>query len=433
MRTQFDSNQEYTHKRFIYNGGTFDAVTRNGTNEVMITQTAMALLCDVSSKTISRRLGNWDYRYVSLQVQVPKILAKSGWKKLHLYKVPVIAALLKAYSHPWAVDEENVQRELIDLINRNSTAPSTVPSTVPITAPSTSPIDVVEANPDDRLNSDEMVYDPIEFNFNGCVVRLIRISLSQEEIIGGDLVRAADPEVPQSSIPGYLRKVREEYKGVRLVHTPGGIQRVATLKQPGWYEYFIKAQSPNTEPFQRWLFEDVLPTIHKTGSYSVADNISTDSLSQPRSQAELALEQCQSVTALAEAVVGLENRIMAVERQNVQIERRRNSAEQELLFLPACPNDPPPFTARQKVVELVKNKAARDSLEFKMLYRTLYKHYGIRCSVNLKARCKKNGLSYLDQIELDGGMEKLWAIATELFTPGVEQLELPINNSQGKP
>ena len=44
-------------------------------------------------------------------------------------------------------------------------------------------------------------------------------------------------------------------------------REVVTLLEPGLYRMLARTSSPIAEPFQDWLFEEVLPAIRKTGGY----------------------------------------------------------------------------------------------------------------------------------------------------------------------
>ena len=51
----------------------------------------------------------------------------------------------------------------------------------------------------------------------------------------------------------------------------GHIERIATyLSEAGLFELLCKSEMPAARPFQDWLFEEVLPTIRRTGSYSLS-------------------------------------------------------------------------------------------------------------------------------------------------------------------
>lgn len=59
-------------------------------------------------------------------------------------------------------------------------------------------------------------------------------------------------------------------KGVAIHHTlatAGGAQSVRVIAESDVLRMIIGSRLPEAEQFERWVFEDVLPTIRKTGSY----------------------------------------------------------------------------------------------------------------------------------------------------------------------
>jgi hypothetical protein len=50
--------------------------------------------------------------------------------------------------------------------------------------------------------------------------------------------------------------------------TPGGPQQVLTVTEPGLYELIFRSDKPAAQRFRVWIFEEVLPSIRRTGSYS---------------------------------------------------------------------------------------------------------------------------------------------------------------------
>ncbi|ODS43157.1 hypothetical protein BGK37_12605 [Pasteurella multocida] len=60
-------------------------------------------------------------------------------------------------------------------------------------------------------------------------------------------------------------------KGVtkRYSLTEGGKQELTFINEPNLYRLIIKSRKPEAEPFETWVFEEVLPQIRKTGKYEV--------------------------------------------------------------------------------------------------------------------------------------------------------------------
>lgn len=66
-----------------------------------------------------------------------------------------------------------------------------------------------------------------------------------------------------------LRVLDEDEKGVRDEHTLGGTQRVSFVTEPGLYKLIGRSRKEAAKRFDRWVRHEVLPTIRKTGSFSI--------------------------------------------------------------------------------------------------------------------------------------------------------------------
>jgi hypothetical protein len=105
------------------------------------------------------------------------------------------------------------------------------------------------------------------FFFEGQEIRFVGTS-EVPEWIGSDIVAILYPEVDPKNRATYLRGVPSEWKGLQKVQTLGGAQDMATVFEPGLYSLIARSSSPLAIPFQKWVFEEVLPSIRKTGFYS---------------------------------------------------------------------------------------------------------------------------------------------------------------------
>ena len=53
------------------------------------------------------------------------------------------------------------------------------------------------------------------------------------------------------------------------MHTLGGEQDMLILTEQGLYFFLCRSDKPTARPFQKWLAGEVLPSIRRTGSYSL--------------------------------------------------------------------------------------------------------------------------------------------------------------------
>lgn len=70
-------------------------------------------------------------------------------------------------------------------------------------------------------------------------------------------------------------KQRLSEKGVRNMDTltAGGVQSMTYINEANLYKCIFQSRKPEAEKFQDWVYEEVLPSIRKTGGYSVPGRI----------------------------------------------------------------------------------------------------------------------------------------------------------------
>lgn len=72
---------------------------------------------------------------------------------------------------------------------------------------------------------------------------------------------------------GYVetaKAVRTHCKGVSEMDIPsnGGIQKMKIIPEGDIYRLVIKSQLPTAERFERWVFDEILPSIRRNGMYA---------------------------------------------------------------------------------------------------------------------------------------------------------------------
>lgn len=106
------------------------------------------------------------------------------------------------------------------------------------------------------------------FNFEGKGIRTVEID-GKPYFAARDVAKAIG-YVSKTSISSAINKhVSSENKGVRKLRTPGGLQKMVVVSEAGVYELAAKSKLPTAYPFQKWVFEEVLPSINHTGGYQV--------------------------------------------------------------------------------------------------------------------------------------------------------------------
>jgi hypothetical protein len=105
------------------------------------------------------------------------------------------------------------------------------------------------------------------FDFEGKKVRFV-----DGKPVANDVAKVLGYADPKKTIS---TKVDKEYKGFVKMVTPGGIQSVTVLEEAGVYQLIFGSKLENAKEFQKWVFEKVLPSIRKTGSYSLQPKTNT--------------------------------------------------------------------------------------------------------------------------------------------------------------
>lgn len=79
-----------------------------------------------------------------------------------------------------------------------------------------------------------------------------------------DVAKALGYRNPHDAISKHCKGVAK-----REALTNGGVQELNFIPEGDVYRLITHSNLPDAEEFERWLFDDMLPTLRKTGSYSI--------------------------------------------------------------------------------------------------------------------------------------------------------------------
>lgn len=105
--------------------------------------------------------------------------------------------------------------------------------------------------------------------------------------------------------------VKPKHKGVTKVTTFGGEQDMVIIDEPGLYRLISHSNLPAAEDFQDWIYEELLPTVRKTGSYSLQKSDSY-MIEDPIERASRWIEEQR---AHQEKVKALESQVVVKDQQ----------------------------------------------------------------------------------------------------------------------
>ena len=104
--------------------------------------------------------------------------------------------------------------------------------------------------------------------------------------------------------------LRRHCKGVvkRDTLTDGGLQQLSFLPEGDVYRLIVHSKMPSAERFERWVFDEVLPTIRKQGAY-----LTKEKLWEVATSPEALMKLCSDLLAEREANISLR-------KENAQLE-----------------------------------------------------------------------------------------------------------------
>lgn len=71
-----------------------------------------------------------------------------------------------------------------------------------------------------------------------------------------------------------VSRLDADEKGVRQMDTPGGPQKMTIINESGLYSVILRSDKPEARAFKRWVTHEVLPSIRRTGRYTMASRMS---------------------------------------------------------------------------------------------------------------------------------------------------------------
>lgn len=124
----------------------------------------------------------------------------------------------------------------------------------------------------------------LEFNSNQ--VRVIIDKCGKVWFVAKDVAEVLGYTNPQKAIRDHCKGVNDS-----LVPSTGGAQSTKVIPEPDVYRLIIRSKLPTAERFQKWVFEEVLPSIRKTGAYHVnSDEVWAQILANPIGVGQMLIE-----------------------------------------------------------------------------------------------------------------------------------------------
>lgn len=103
------------------------------------------------------------------------------------------------------------------------------------------------------------------FDYSGSQIRTILVD-GEPWFVALDVCAVLGIRNPSDAVRGLDH---DEVGTTEVVDAAGRSQQVITISEPGLYGLLARSRRPEARPFRRWVNHEVLPTVRRTGSYSV--------------------------------------------------------------------------------------------------------------------------------------------------------------------
>ena len=113
------------------------------------------------------------------------------------------------------------------------------------------------------------------FNFNGADVRTIVLPNGEPGFVGKDVCDRLGYANHNDAIGKHCRGVAIRYP---ILDALGRMQETRILTEPDVLRLIVSSTLPAAEAFERWVFEEVLPSIRRTGRYAAPASSSVEAL-----------------------------------------------------------------------------------------------------------------------------------------------------------
>lgn len=115
------------------------------------------------------------------------------------------------------------------------------------------------------MSNEIKVFENTEFGS----VRGIEIN-GEPWLVGKDVAKILGYSNTRDAIS---KHVDDEDKGVAKCDTLGGVQDLTIINESGLYSLILSSKLPKAKRFKHWITSEVLPSIRKTGSYSIQQKV----------------------------------------------------------------------------------------------------------------------------------------------------------------
>lgn len=233
---------------------------------------------------------------------------------------------------------------------------------------------------------------------------------------GADVARALGYAKPQNAISTHCKGALK-----RGTLTDGGTQQLLFIPEGDLYRLIVHSKLPSAEQFEQWVFDEVLPTIRKTGGY-VDENRSDLFLD---TYLPFADDTTRTLFKSTLDVINSQNEM--IRQKNQEISEKTEQIDYQTNVIHGLTKDIPTADMRHILNRILRNNHGKFERRWMVLYRefdNIYK-FDTRARyenymISGKKPKVKNRLDYIDKVL--NMLPQLFDVATKLFESDVNEL-----------
>lgn len=149
----------------------------------------------------------------------------------------------------------------------------------------------------------------VPFNFKGADVRVITDEHGEPWFVGKDVCDLLCYANPSDAMGRHCKGVVKRYP----LQTQGGVQDLRILSEGDTLRLIVNSAMPAAQDFESWVFDKVLPTIRKTGSYQRPMTPGEQLLANAQAVINIERQQAEHQVALER----IERRVEVIAEQRV--------------------------------------------------------------------------------------------------------------------
>ena len=233
---------------------------------------------------------------------------------------------------------------------------------------------------------------------------------------GADAARALGYARPNEAISKHCKGTLK-----RRTPTTGGIQEMLFIPEGDLYRLIVHSKLPSAEQFEQWVFDEVLPSIRKTGGY-VDENRSDLFLD---TYLPFADDTTRTLFKSTLDVINSQNEM--IRQKNQEISEKTEQIDYQTNVIHGLTKDIPTADMRHILNRILRNNHGKFERRWMVLYRefdNIYK-FDTRARyenymISGKKPKVKNRLDYIDKVL--NMLPQLFDVATKLFESDVNEL-----------